>query len=295
MQTVHDIIAAIMHRLEKRHKSDFISCQQDAWWILQHITKRSEAELVASGSIALTDTQKKQLDEILKAHVDKHEPLQYLLGSVPFLDLEILVEPPILIPRPETEEWCQVLIKKLMQLTQQDITILDIGSGSGCIALSISRALPQAQVYAVDINTKAIELTKKNAVHNGITSITVMRSSFFESIPHTMKFDLIVSNPPYIGLDEWPTLDHSVRDWEDKHALLSGKDGLEAIRHIISKAKQWIKQNKEMSMKQIPQLVIEIGYEQGSAVKELLLDAHYTVVSIEKDLEGKDRVAYAGI
>lgn len=286
-KTAYDIIAQIKERLIKRH-ADTVEQEQDAWWILQAITRKSQAELIASTHIDLDADQQHTLHEWLVLHVDKYMPLQYLLGSVPFAGLNITVKPPILIPRQETEEWVLQLIETLKHV--RPLRILDLGAGSGCIAVALAYHLSHAAVYTVDINTDALELTRLNArTHNA--TVHTYTSDFFTNIPPDMHFDLIVSNPPYISLAQWPTLDHGVTHWEDKHALLAGKDGLDAFRIICAQAKSYI----ELNADRFPQLVLEIGYTQAQAVKELLVAGGFTRIEIKKDLEGKDRVIYAGV
>lgn len=293
MTKVLDLVHQITNKLAKVHHDNPQEQQQDAWWMLEKITGTTTAELIAHDTLDLTKEQQKQLDEWLHLHIDKHMPLQYILGTVPFNGLEILTEPPVLIPRPETEEWTIKLCNNLAQLSHKKITVLDIGAGTGCIALSLAKTLPESQVYATDITRAALELTQKNAQHNTITNVTVIRSDLFTDIPQTLKFDLIVSNPPYIDLRQWPLLNKSVTKWEDKHALLAGRDGLEVIKKIIAHAKPWLSKNPEFKTLGIPQLVIEIGYQQGNAVHELLEQAGFNNIRIENDLEGKDRVACA--
>ncbi len=290
--SISELINLISNRLKKIHE-DPVARQQDAWWILQAITKKNEAQLLAAKEITLTQEEQSQVDDWLKKHVDDAMPLQYLLGTVPFCDLEIVVEPPTLIPRPETEEWCFNLIEQLKKLTDQRITILDIGTGSGCVALALAKNFPKAQIYAVDISEIALTLSKKNAQQNQIKNVTFIKSDIFSQLESQLKFDLIVSNPPYITQEEWLTLEPSVTKWEDQRALIAGQDGLDIIRRIIEQAPRWLQPNNEMSEHRIPQLMIEIGYLQGPATSELLSKAGFRKSYIKKDLEGKDRVACA--
>jgi release factor glutamine methyltransferase len=120
-------------------------------------------------------------------------------------------------------------------------------------------------------------------------NITLLKSDLFMSIPQGTRFDIIVSNPPYIAPSEFDDLDMTVTQWEDHNALIAADDGLAIIKQIIVQAPRFIQTNTEMKQKNIPQLVIEIGYAQGTAVKELMNIAHYNDVLVHKDLEGKDR------
>jgi len=284
----------IAHRLQIRYE-DKILCNQYAWWMIKAVTDKEEAELLTQKEFNFT---KKQIDILeswlTKQTVDK-EPLQYLLGSVPFDNLEILVESPVLIPRPETEELCYKIISWLHKLKNKNITILDIGTGSGCIALTLAKAFPESMVYAIDISDKALSLAQKNAKHNGVNNITFIKSDVYDQLDENIKFDMIISNPPYIAKDEWHTLDESVTKWEDKRALVTNHAGLKIIKKIISGAPKFLKENKELIKEKIPQLIIEIGYKQGSSVVKLFENVGFVDIVIEKDLENKDRFVKGSI
>jgi len=286
-------LAALINRIATELAQTYDNkslCKQYALWMLQEITGKTELQLITQGALTLSPAQEKKLQEWIDAQVLHHEPLQYLIGTVPFADLEILVEPPILIPRPETEEWCVLLIEHLKKLKNQKLTILDLCTGTGCIALSLAQALPQSSVTATDIDNKAITLCKKNAKHNTITNVHCMQSDLYKDIPKAQQFDFIISNPPYIPLDEWKTLDASVKDWESKTALVAPDEGLAIIKKIIQNAPAYLKPNNELKEKHIPQLMIEIGYQQGPAVADYLTQCNYKDIVVHKDLEGKDRI-----
>jgi release factor glutamine methyltransferase len=263
--------------------------QQYAWWMLQALCEKTKIDLLVEDTLMLSDEQKSLLAMWIKLLVDQHMPIQYILGSVPFNDLDILVQPPTLIPRPETEEWCLHIIEHLMLLDNKKITILDLATGSGCIALALAYHVPQAEVVATDIADTALALAEQNIEHTIIRNVTLIKSDLFDAIPVGMLFDIIVSNPPYIAQSEWFSLDATVTKWEDHEALVAADDGLAIIKKIIKSAPQFIKKNDEMKNKQIPQIVIEIGYQQGDIVKQLMQDAGYNDVLVQKDLEKKDR------
>lgn len=268
-------------------------CRQYAWWTLETITDTNKAALIAHNTINLTPAQQQTLEAWLTKMITEKMPIQYLIGSVPFNDLDILVEPPTLIPRPETEEWCLTLIEQLLPLANTKLSILDLCCGSGCIALALAKALPASCVHASDIADTALALSKKNAVHNNIINVTFIKSDLFDALPHPSTYDLIVSNPPYITPQEWQELDESVAKWEDKNALVAQHNGLELLKKIIEQAPAYIQKNDAMQQKHIPQLVVEIGYLQGQAVADLMHAAGYNNVTIHTDLEGKDRVVTA--
>jgi len=294
MPLADSIIRDIENKLQIMY-NDRILANQYAWWILQALTKKKKAELVELRQIQLEPEQERLLQEWLEKIIEQHCPLQYILGTVPFCDVDILVEPPVLIPRPETEEWTSNLIDKLKKLPEQDFSILDLCTGSGCIAIALARAFPQARIVAVDIQDHALQLTSENCIYNNIRNVTIIKSDLFESVPKGYIFDCIVSNPPYIALDEWSELDQSVKNWEDKKALVAPNQGMDIIASIIQQAPQFLRQSFELENADIPQLMLEIGFRQGGKVKALLEQAGYCRIHIEKDLQGKDRVACARV
>ena len=281
-------INGIRHKLAQGYDDDML-CQQYAWWILQAICGKTKTELISQDTIMLSIAQKEQINDWLHKLIVDKMPLQYLLGSVPFNDCDILVSPPTLIPRPETEEWCWHLIEQLQCLHDKKIKILDLATGSGCIAIALAHHLPLAEIIATDIADTALALTEQNIAHNRVRNVTCIKSDLFTSIPNGALFNIIVSNPPYIAFSERADLDDTVTQWEDSGALFAEDEGLSIIKEIIVKAPQFIQAHDEMKHKNIPQVVIEIGYAQGTVVKNLMQAAGYNNVVVHKDLEGKDR------
>jgi len=286
--SVSHYINQIAGKIAAAYDDDILS-QQYAWWILQAICCKTKTELIMQATLILNPAQQQKIDDWIRQLVVDKIPLQYLLGAVPFAECDILVEPPILIPRPETEEWCLYVIELLGLLSHKKIKILDICTGSGCIAIALSYHVPMAEIVATDISDKALQLTAKNMEWNKIKNVTVIKSDLFAAIAQDALFDMIVSNPPYITEKEFAVLEDSVVLWEDHGALLAADEGLAIIKKIIHQAPDFIQKNEEMQQKNIPQLVIEIGYNQGIAVKNIMQAAGYNQVVVHKDLEGKDR------
>lgn len=251
-----------------------------ARWIVSWATGLTDAELVSHQKKEITPSQIELLMTALHAHLQEHKPLAYIFGSIPFLGLDITVRPPILIPRPETEQLCTLLIEKIQKASQNNLSILDMCTGSGCIALALAQAFPQANVYAVDISPEACALAKENAQKNNIT-IQVLQSDLFTQVPAENKFDVIVSNPPYISPREWAEVEESVKKWEDPKALLADEDGLSLLRKIITQSPAWLKDSGL--------LAVEIGYNQGKLVHDIFSRAGFTSVTVHKDAWGKDR------
>ncbi|MCK4517706.1 peptide chain release factor N(5)-glutamine methyltransferase [Candidatus Babeliales bacterium] len=264
--------------------------QSEGWWLLEKLTEKKQAELIGHEEVELSSDQEQTLATWLVQRTKEHKPLQYILGFAPFCGLEILVKPPILIPRPETEEWCSWLIKRLNPVRHEQLKILDIGAGSGCIALTLAQALPNTDVIGVDIHPDALKLCEKNKTHNKIENVTFLESDLYEAFKETgQKFDLIVSNPPYISEPEFVTLSKDVTKWEDKSALVANEDGYAMHRRIIQDAIGHLKQDSLLKEHDLPQIVIEIGKGQEDKVKDLLEQAGFCNSKVYKDLEGVNR------
>jgi len=282
-----------VHQLKQKlneYYKDPVLSEQYAWWTLEAILKKSKSQLLAEKNFTLSKEKEKLIEQWVHALIHEHMPIQYLIGNVPFCDLTIIVKPPILIPRPETEQWCADLIEIVrIHAGQEPLHILDLCSGTGCIGLAFTKALPKTQVVCVDTNIQAIELGRLNAKKNGINSVTFIVSDLFEKLAN-MQFDLIVSNPPYISADEFQKLEYSVRNWEDTAALVAADNGYTCIEKIITQAPAFIRSNTVLQKASIAQLVLEHGEGQSSFLVDLMHNTGYTHVQTHKDFSGKDRV-----
>jgi release factor glutamine methyltransferase len=225
---------------------------QEAWWLLEHVTKQKKETLIIQNS--LSEQDQLSLQNLILKIKDEHMPLAYILGFVPFLDLKIHVKPPILIPRQETEQWVQELIEVLKNEPSADFSILDIGTGSGCIALALAKQFPLAHITAIDINRSALELARQNAKINGISNVVFIESDLFLSIPSRSRFDLIVSNPPYIDPSMMNSLSKQVKDWEDHLALFADNQGMAIIDKILQQSHDFLYSRPDMPF----QLILEI-------------------------------------
>ena len=259
------------------------------WWVLEAITQQSKLQLITSQP-TVSEEQYQHIVTNIKKHVDDNYPLQYILKTVPFCNLTIHVEPPTLIPRPETEEWVTNLIEQLQPVKNEPLTILDMCTGSGCIALALAQALPNATVYAVDLAQTAIALTKKNAAFNNITNLHILQSDLFTNLSNTLQFDLIVSNPPYISETEFAELEPVVTQWEDKKALVADKNGYALIERIVNDARNYLKEESILYKTSIPQLVIEIGYMQAEHAKKLCVNKNFSTVRHVNDMYNNPRI-----
>ncbi len=253
-----------------------------AGWLIELATGKQALHIVTHPQELLTPEQVDALSTILKQLISDHKPLQYILGSVPFLDLELIVRPPLLIPRPETEYLCSWLIERL---EDRPLTILDMCTGTGCIGLSLAQALSASTVYLADSSPLACTTAQENALKNNLTNVTIFQSDLFTELPHELRFDLIISNPPYVTEEEWSTLAPEIRLWEDPQALKAGEDGLSIIRAIIEEAPHWLTPHKSIPY----QLVLELGHKQGPQTLDLLEKAGFHTRALHTDLSGKDR------
>ncbi len=254
---------------------------------------RLEAELLLAHCFKINRTalflrreeeiSKEQLERFLEfVNMRKsHIPYQYIVKKQYFMGLEFFVDENVLIPRPETE----ILVEEALKRLKRGDVVLDIGTGSGAIAVSIAKYFPDCTVYAVDISKKAIEIAKHNAKKQGVLDrIFFIESDLFCNLPPNLKFDFIVSNPPYIKKREIELLQEEVKK-EPIVALDGGEDGLFFYKKIIREAPFYIKSGGKIGF--------EIGYSQKEEVTTLLEESGFKDVEIIKDLAGIDRVIIA--
>ena len=207
----------------------------------------------------------------------RREPLQYILGTQEFMGLDFDVTPAVLIPRHDTE----VLAEEAIRRATPSGRILDIGVGSGCIAVALAKALPEAEVWGVEKSPEAMVLAQRNAAKHGVR-VTLFEGSLFEPFPDR-QFDLIVSNPPYIPTADLETLQPEVRDYEPSQALDGGPDGLDFYRLIIPAAPDYLAPGGW--------LLFEVGIAEAERVAELFtLTGRFTELFAAKDANGIERV-----
>lgn len=211
----------------------------------------------------------------------KNEPLQYILGKADFYGLQFEIDSSVLIPRPETESLVDNIIAKNKYHSKLDI--LDIGTGSGIISIILAMNLPESNLTAIDVSSEAISLAKKNAVKHGVLDrINFLNQDIFTTEFSAQSFDLIVSNPPYVALSEYLTLQKEIVDFEPKEAVTDEGDGLKFYSFIAEKAKLWLKDGGK--------LYFELGKGQFSFVEEKLKMEGYSNISVTKDLANIERV-----
>ncbi|HEX4309632.1 MAG TPA: peptide chain release factor N(5)-glutamine methyltransferase [Acidobacteriaceae bacterium] len=272
-----NILSAVLHRGVGRLR-EMRNGRRDAQVLLLRVLGRDGAWLLAHPEWKLSDEQAQQYDEWItrRAH---NEPVQYILGEQEFYGLMLRVTPDVLIPRPETEHLVEAVLERVPK--DAAVRICDVGTGSGAIAVALAHQLPQAQVTAVDISEPALAVARENGATHGVSGrITFLQSDWLAAV-RGERFDVVVSNPPYVANGE--ILEAQVRLYEPRDALFAGPTGLEVYRKLIPQAREvsgaggW--------------LLMEIGHGQMDGVAALLAD--WDGVCFVDDLQAIPRVAIA--
>ena len=252
--------------------------------ILQHTLKKTREYLIIYDNKEVTKAQREEYVKNIKRLI-AGEPLQYITGVQEFMKMNFVVTKDVLIPQPDTEILVEEVIKIANKL--QNPYILDLCTGSGAIAVSLAKNIPNVKIVATDISKKALEIAKYNAKLNGVlNNIDFIESNLFEKLKN-IKFDIIVSNPPYIATSEIKTLPKDVRQ-EPIIALDGGKYGLEFYRKIYEKGYEFLNRHGF--------LCVEIGYNQKEAVKKIIeQQKRYVETYCKKDLCENDRVVVTKI
>lgn len=240
--------------------------KRDLNWLTENLPK------------TLSESQSRKLKKDVN-QLKQGKPLAYIMGYTPFFNTKIYVNENTLIPRQETELLVDIIVKKYKNYKNTP-KILDLCSGSGAMAVSISKAL-NTKVDAVEINANCCKMIQKNVEENG-AFVNIINSNMFEKV--CSKYDLIISNPPYIETNEINMLDESVKNYEPHLALDGGKDGLDFYRIIAKESAKFLKDNGE--------LALEIGCKQGESVKKLLENDFYDI-KIQKDYSKLQRFVFA--
>lgn len=256
------------------------SLEQLACWVFN-----CDRAQLYTGDYETDDEKIKLFHEALDSYA-RGVPVQYITGEAEFMGFDFEVNPSVLIPRPETE----VLVERVLALIEREKMaeplILDLGTGSGAIAVSLTKLSPSCKIKASDVSEEALESGRENAAANGVgDKIEFVFSDLFERIPEKEKFDLIISNPPYVPSEDYDSLPLEVRS-EPRIALDGGPQGLDFYRRIMPEAARRLKRGGY--------LVLEMGYGQSAAVKGLIEAAgSYGDIEILKDYNDIDRIVFA--
>jgi release factor glutamine methyltransferase len=256
--------------------------------LLSHVLELARIELYTHFDKPVDADQLDKLHNLVK-RCGEQEPLAYVIGRTEFYSLDIKVTPDCMIPRPETE----LLVEKaidFLRMREGKQFVCDLCTGSGCIAVAIANNFANARIITTDICDSALAVAAENiSNHNLGERVTLLCGDLFapiiEGLDNT-EFDLIVCNPPYVSSAEYEILEKNVKDYEPKHALYAGTDGLDICRRITERVDEFLKPDAA--------LILEIGYAQGKAVRELLEGADvFSEINIEKDFHNNDRVVTA--
>jgi release factor glutamine methyltransferase len=287
--TIAECLASAVDRL--RESSD--APQLEAEVLLGHILGCNRAYLHTHPELTLNPDQWANTQALLKRRAFG-EPLPYITGKIEFYGLEFVVDDRVLIPRPETE----TLVDTVIRLEGSPLspgpmrraksgwvcqpTLVDVGTGSGCIAVALSVNVPDVRIYALDVSRDALAVARKNAERHGVVDkITFLESDLLENLPE--RVDLVVSNPPYIAAREWSSLPRGVREYEPQAALYGGQDGLDSIGRLLEQAPACLQPGGAV--------LVEIGAAQGRAAIDL---AHKPFpgadITVLPDLAGYNRV-----
>ncbi len=264
--TFQEAISYGLNNLNNRLESELIFC---------HVVNVSRSYLYAH--------QEEELDAFLlqeyQRQIENRKqglPVAYITGCKEFWSLDFEVNQHTLIPRPESELLVQLTLEKFS--SEQNVTILELGVGSGAIAIAIAHERPQWQIVGTDISKDALTIAQKNADRHRIENLELYESNWFQNVP-AIKFDIIISNPPYIATND-PHL--AQLRYEPQSALVSGEDGLDDIKIIIKEAVGYLDEKG--------QLILEHGYNQGNQVRNLMKQNYYQDVKTIKDLNDIERV-----
>lgn len=256
----------------------------DAWYLLEYVTGVSKAMYFAEPERAVSEENADRYIDCIRRRA-AHIPLQHITGEQEFMGYPFYVNEHVLIPRQDTE----TLVEEAIQVMRPKMKILDMCTGSGCIVLSILKMcrekyyMTELQGIGADVSEEALKVARENGRRLEVP-VTWIHSDLFAKIPEEEKYDVIVSNPPYIETAVIDTLQEEVR-LHDPYIALDGKeDGLYFYRRIISEAGKYLKPQGK--------LMFEIGCEQAKAVEELMKNAGYEQITVKKDLAGLDRVVY---
>lgn len=256
---------------------------QQAYWLLEALLDKNRTDVIMDRPIQLSEEEENRLERTLQ-RLAAHEPIQYVLGQAPFYGRLFKVRPGVLIPRPETEE----LVHRIVSRHQKNraLKILDIGTGSGCIAISLALELAGSRVMAVDVSEDALLLAKENAEQLQAEVQFIQANILKESPAEAEGLDILVSNPPYVMEQEAQLMQPNVLEWEPHLALfVKNEDPLLFYRRITALATTYLKPGGC--------LYFEINEACGDGVAELLRQAGFTAIAILKDMQGKDRIAEA--
>jgi release factor glutamine methyltransferase len=265
--------------------NDVPSPRLNAELLLMFVLARERAYLFAHPERELSSEEQYRYDQVIRERA-RGCPTQYITGHQEFWGLDLLVSPAVLIPRPETEHVVETVLELVKQFDPEPprkLRLVDVGTGTGCIALALASELPQADVHACDISEEALEMARINAARLRLDQrVHFRKSDLLAAFPRD-TFDFVVSNPPYVGDSEADKVQRQVREFEPRIAVFSGHEGLDIYRRLIPQAREVLKPGGWF--------VAEIGFSAEAKVKELLVG--WADIQVTADLQGIPRVIAA--
>ncbi len=262
--------------------------RRDAELLLAHCAGRSRVELYAYPEMEIPDRARRSFLRAVRRRAAR-EPLQYITGSSAFRHLELAVDGRVLIPRPETEMLVERALE-IMRMLEGEPLVVDVGTGSGCVALSLAAEYPGAALVATDVSGGSLQVARENALRLGMEGrIEFRRGVLLEALPPTLRgrVDLVVSNPPYVREGDFEGLPPEVRDHEPREALVAGPRGTEVHARLLAESPAWLKPGGW--------LLMECGADQGEELRDMAERCGYAAVSVRADLAGRPRVLEARV
>jgi len=277
------IAEAILQGTHKLRSAGVPEARREAGSLLGHVIERDRSFIISHAEDSVDSEEAERFAAFIEER-SKGKPLQYITGVQEFFGLDFEVNADVLIPRPETE----LLVETALQLIPNTSAsfVCDVGTGSGCVAITLLHERAKARGMAIDISPAAIEIAKRNAARHAVTEqLEFLNSDCFAELDKATVFDLIVSNPPYIPAGDLKSLQREVRDYEPHLALEAGPDGLSIIRRLLAEAGTYLSPGGH--------LLFEIGFDQSAAVESLIApmvaSGSWNLLHIYPDLQGIPR------
>ena len=273
------IIQAQAAGAESLRSAGVLDSRLEAGSLLAHVLNRDRTYVITHGDDMVTSEQLDRFRTLIARRAAR-EPLQYIVGYQEFFKLTFEVTPDVLIPRPETE----IIVEAALELADREraLSILDVGTGTGCIVISLVTELKNARATATDISANALEVARRNAQRQNVSDrVTFVQADSLLTLDPREAFSLIVSNPPYIPAGDIATLQREVREYEPLTALASGANGLDHIRALLRETPQLLHQHGYF--------IFEIGFGQSEAIEQLIDHKTWRLVEVRKDLQGIPR------
>lgn len=274
--SIREVWRAASEVLEQNGVPD---ARREAGALLTHVTGKDRTFLISHAEDVVGESNLRRFLEVIQRRAGG-EPAQYIIGSQDFYGRAFRVTPAVLIPRPETE----LLVEAALKVMNENAKICDVGTGSGCIAITVLCERTDARAVAVDVSEAALEVARENAREQSVEPRIVFRVSdcFTALDPETDQFDLIVSNPPYVSAKALPGLQREVKDHEPLVALSPGEDGLVVIRRLLNESRSFLRESGYLFM--------EIGFDQGEAVQQLVDKSVWNLKEVLPDLQCIPRI-----